>query len=54
MVDKEILGNADKPGDRTLVVFKGAGFYRFATYTCSEISENDCNPNLSEDVEYGD
>lgn len=53
MMDEEILGNADKPGDRTLAVWKGAGFYQFATFTCGS-AENDCNPNLIQNVEYGD
>jgi len=36
--------NAAKAGDRTLVIWKGSGFYHFATYKATG-TENDINVN---------
>jgi hypothetical protein len=34
IVSLDKLTNLDHPGDRTLALFKGNGFYHFSTYSC--------------------
>lgn len=45
--------NIAKAGDRTLVIWKGNGFYHFATYKATG-TENEINVNYWQNINYGD
>jgi hypothetical protein len=51
VVNKEQLSNLDNPGDRTLALFKGNGFYHFSTYSCLD-EENNFETNVVKNIDY--
>lgn len=53
MEPKEKVENAVKIGDRTLSLWKGDGFYHFATYSCKD-QENTVDVNVWFNLNYDD
>ena len=50
MMPLSIVGNHDKPGDRTLVIYMNNGYYHFATYNTN--NENTATNNLYTNINY--
>lgn len=48
--DKPTAGNADKPGDTTMNIFKGNGYFHVTSYTVDEF--NGGNWNTWQNIDY--
>lgn len=53
VVREDQITNLNNPGDRTLVLLKGSGFYHFSTYSCSD-QENTCEKNVVKNIDYAE
>jgi hypothetical protein len=53
MMPSATVEDMNKPGDRTLSIWKGNGYYHFTTYSCHD-TENDCDKNVWYNLPYGE